>query len=151
MLQQEKLTGHVGGIELLCAIGFQVRVQDGLAAATPENRVTALGQALSLREQVAALGARVFPTESHLCDDDDDNDLSGDSKNECSRARAVDMFPFLAPHTLWDVHLEMHEPAVEALTEVGETNGAAVKLSWLDWFDGLTNSKNAIDVALETL
>jgi hypothetical protein len=138
---QEKLTGLPGGIELLCAVGFQARVQDGLASAAAEGRSAALAQAVSLAPLVTTLREYPFPTDcGHLS--------AVDGRSRQKFARAANIFPLLAPNTLWDIHLEMHEPAIETLTDGA---GASVKLSWLDWFDGLTHSKTAIDEALKTM
>jgi hypothetical protein len=140
---QDKLTGLTGGIELLCAMGFQARLQSTESAATPENKIVAYAHISTQRGTVATLAAREF----HPFDQTADGDSSQPLK------WAEDIFPFLAPSTLWELQLEMQEPAIESLTEVtsGRAEGAAVKLSWLDWFDGLTTSKTALEEALKSL
>lgn len=148
---QDKLTGRTGGIELLCAIGFEARPQDGLSTVSADSKPAGLAQALAVAPLVAELRGRPFPISGgRLCEAD-----NNDSHPPSQLARAVDLFPCLAPNTLWDLHLEMQEPAIETLTEAAaegaEGAGASVKLSWLDWFDGLGRSKAAIEDALKAV
>lgn len=134
--------------------------------------MAALAEAVKLRDASQYLAQPVFAaiddnlcsSNSLCCSNYPGEDISGDNSTEGQAIRsAVDIFPLLTPHSLWDLHLEMYEPAIEALTEgldddtTNQINAAsvpiktAVKFSWLDWFDGLTNHKTAIDAALAKL
>jgi hypothetical protein len=151
-LVQEKLTGKIGGMELLCAIGFEPRLQDLTSTVSAENRAAMQARILTMREDIRKAQNRPFIS----WDGESISIISTTGSTSTSSEHVpfkygVDVFPFLAPNTLWDLHLEMQEPAIEALTEVGAAGGAAVKLSWLDWFDGLNANKIAIEAAIGSL
>ena len=173
---QEKLTGRKGGIELLCAIGFEPNLKDGLSTVSMDGRSSALADAVVLRDSCRYLENPSFiDIHNHrdhsytTIEINSSSNTAGSSFDTNSNSpdlvvSAQDMFPLLTPNSLWDLHLEMYEPAIEALTEGvteevgGGTDGSsgmpinmAVKLSWLDWFDGLTNHKAAVDAALAAL
>jgi hypothetical protein len=88
---------------LLCALGFQARLQSMESAATPENKIVAFAHVSTQRGTVAELAARNFHP-------------FGRSPVVSTQPlkRALDIFPFLAPSTLWELHLEMQEPAIES-------------------------------------
>jgi hypothetical protein len=64
--------------------------------------------------------------------------------SESPIASTLDLFALLAPHTNWDASLEMTEPALDlSAASIGGKN------AWIDWFDGLTHSRDAIAEALK--
>ena len=169
------MTSLVGGIELLCAIGFQARLNNIESTSTTELKATATTHLLSseiktildtLKTKSFSIGNTIKPTE---------------------RKCGVDIFPLIAPGLLYEIHLEMVEPSIESLTSTVEcrniytttdntTTSAAtpsatnttniipavvelqqqhenspdtVKLCWIDWFDGLTAMKASLEETIQ--
>ena len=162
----------MGGIELLCAIGFQARLNNIESTSTTELKATATTHLLSseiktildtLKTKSFSIGNSIKPTE---------------------RKCGVDIFPLIAPGLLYEIHLEMVEPSIESLTSTVEcrniytntTTSAAtpsatnttniipavvelqqqhenspdtVKLCWIDWFDGLTAMKASLEETIQ--
>lgn len=130
----------MGGIELLLALGFQARLQAPDAAIAAEAKQPSPAQLSALEATLQEVRSCAF------------TDLSCASPSGCSDARyGTCIFPLLAPNTLWEVRLEMQEPFIDTLTSSASTEGTAVKLSWLDWFDSLNAYKVVVEEALKKL
>lgn len=137
---QAKLTGVLGGVELLMALGFQARVQKLETPADPKVPPAPL----SVLEQTLALHRnRAFPA----LESTDATTTVFDSAHAVNHAASV--FELLSPVTLHDIHLEMQEPSLDSLTSsTAQGSGKTDKLSWLDWFDSLSSYKNSIEQEL---
>lgn len=138
--EQHKLTGVLGGVELLLALGFQARIQKLDAPADPKVPPVPLSV---LESVLATHQGRTFPSLEPL-----DTPTTVFSTNAAVNY-GMNVFELLSPATLVDVHLEMQEPSLDSLTSsTAQGSGKTDKLSWLDWFDSLGNYKSCIEQAM---
>lgn len=134
----------MGGIELLLALGFQARLQ----APEPASTVGAADSKAPSPAQLNVLEATVQDIRSRPFADLSTGHHVGDFATGVVRYAAC-VFPLLAPHTTWEMHLEMQEPSIDTLTSSASAEGVAVKVSWLDWFDSLNAYKVLVEEAIQ--
>ena len=142
-----------GGIELLLAIGFEARLKE---LDLNNSSSSSSASAISAPHRVLLANSEELVKSM--------NTIIHAPAGPISTMRCVDIFPLLTPFTQWDLHLEMHEPDIDALTSTTTTTSTTsttttdnkstlgvAKLSWLDWFDALNHCKSSIEHAIKEL
>ena len=138
-----------GGIELLLAIGFEARLKE---LDLNNSSSSSSASAISAPHRVLLANSEELIKSMKT--------IINAPAGSISTMRCVDIFPLLTPFTQWDLHLEMHEPDIDALTSTTTTNSTTTdnkstlgvaKLSWLDWFDALNHCKSSIEHAIKEL
>lgn len=138
---KERVGDLLGGIELLLSIGFHLKLVDG--GSDKNNSETVL----TLTEKNMDVYRRVididmsFPSTANKIPDVD-NLASSSTCGTSGSSVQSDFYPLGAarklysiltpPVSMWDIILEMHEPATSVTL-----SGIAGKDTWLEWFDML--------------
>jgi len=147
-----KLTGQSGGIELLICLGFAVVLTNRDAPAV-EVEAEAETNGKPGKEDVQTVS--VAAPSSASGGGDTTSASANPTKIPLMECKGVDLFPKIAPYTSWEVFLEMEEPPIDSLaTSIGDSDTSGnsdggIKLSWLDWFDGLKEHRDRLTQALK--
>lgn len=128
-------------------MGFQARLQSPDPALVAETKQPSPAYMTALEATLQEIRSRDFADLNHV--EANAEAVEPVPGPPVEVRYAVSVFPLLAPHTAYEVHLEMTEPSIDTLTSSATTEGKAVKLSWLDWFDSLNAYKGLVEEALK--